>query len=156
MKKNGTIIKFETELSDYNDFFLIGIHSTQDDYRLAFLLNRLLDFQLEKDIDLTFNNLSFSLFSSFDELKNTEYKLVKNKINIIKQQPYSIDLFAEEFSTETHAFPELKKVDYLLKIVYENSKKKDYYISTLNKSTFVSTAYEIEIKTIKTKELLLF
>ena len=65
-----------------NDFFeeenfsLIGVHSTIEDYRLAFLLNKSLDLRLtrqDRDID---NNNQKTNFSIFDNLLAKSNKFI--------------------------------------------------------------------------------
>ena len=73
--------KFEFEY-DY-DFFLIGIFCHHKDYRLAWSMNKHMDFDWTKsnDFELSFDGSQqfFSIFSYFVESQDLQYYLVANR-----------------------------------------------------------------------------
>ena len=156
MKINQKIIKLEADISEYDDFFLIGILSTLEDYQLAFQLNRLLGLNLEKDDDYITDNHSFSMFYSQNEIENIEAKLLENKISLTNEIAQDFGIFSIKTVEQKFVFPELSKIDFLLKISYENKNKANIYIDKLQKSNFISTVIKIDLKTIKIKRNLLF
>lgn len=156
MKINQKIIKLEADISEYDDFFLIGILSTFEDYQLAFQLNRLLGLNLEKDDDYIANNHSFSMFCSQNEIENIEVKLLENKINMTNETAQDFGIFSIKTVEQKFVFPELNKIDFLLKVSYENKNKTNKYIDKLQKTNFINTVVKIDLKSIKIKRNLLF
>ncbi len=156
MRINQKIIKLEAEISEYDDFFLIGILSALEDYQLAFQLNRLLSLNLEKDDDYISDNHLFSMFCSQNEIENIEVKLLENKINITNETVQDFGMFSIKTVEQKFVFPELNKINFLLKVSYENKNKTNKYIEKLQKTNFISTVIKIDLKGIKTKRNLLF
>jgi len=71
---------FTFDLED--DYLLIGIHSTEEDYRLAYLINKHLNtkFVRYKDnLDFKDSAVEFPLFEYKDEETYLNYYLVNNK-----------------------------------------------------------------------------
>ncbi len=107
---------------DFDDFYdisyyLIGIHTTVEDYKLAYLLNKTLQIKLYKTNDLDFknknNNAKFSLFEYHNKKLDQKWFLIHNVNNqtIVTNQS---ELFAEQ-NIKSYLIPENKKVDDLLK-----------------------------------------
>jgi len=144
-------------------FSLIGIHCTIEDFRLAFLINQVLDIYLKRnkdDVHFSKDNSDFSLFDFDEKQQHTSYHLVANICKVKHNQNQQRNsLFGEEnFSTTTHfLLPEYKKVNYLLKIETDLTFNKEKLIlSKLLKIPQVVTAYSIDVNTLKTKNNLIF
>lgn len=143
-----------------DDYSLIGIHSTEEDYRLAYLLNNCLNFKLTRFKDnLDFKNSTsiFPLFEYKDEANFINYYLINNKYTELTDNQYKEGLFSGNYSTTSYLIPEKKKVDFFLKI--EGCNKEDFIkklVNDLNKINQIITSYSIELISLKSKENLIF
>ena len=75
--------KHKLILEDDFSFDLIGICSSNADYRLSWSINKKLSIALQKDEDLSLHvkkegDHLYSFYSFYDELEHVEYYLVKN------------------------------------------------------------------------------
>lgn len=148
------------------DFSLVAIHCSEEDYKVAYLLNQHLNLCLRrKQSDLDFSNndleVSFPIFEFEDQFQYTHYHLVGNKC---KSKLASIstegELFEEavsERTTITHLLPEFRKADFFLKIEseFENIPLRRI-LAQINEIKQVISAYEIEINQIKSNNNLIF
>ena len=148
------------------EFSLIAVHCSEEDYKMAYLLNRHLGLGLKRETaDLDYSNegleATFSLFQYTSELQYTSYDLVTNKckstvLNVKGQG----GLFSDETSEKnitTYLLPEHKKVDYFLKIYSEFSTiPLRNIIATINEIKQVISAYEVAQESIKAKNNLIF
>ena len=149
---------------DTIDYELIAIHTSLEDYRLAYFINQKLPILLSKSNQFiefkTLNGLAhFSKFSYTVEDLEEEWTLIENKDELTSNShKVSVNLFSErenQITTNVFFLPELKKVNYFLKI--ENSQLKPFEIVTqLNKITQISTAYLIDVENLKSKNNLIF
>ena len=146
-------------------FKLIAIHSSVEDYKLAFLLNKHLGLRLARARnDVDFYNKSvrafFALFQFRDQHKYCEYYLICNKFKgQSKTTGGSGSLFGdEEMASKTiHLLPELSKVDFLLKIEEESgSFPERKLLERIKEIPQIATAYTIDINDLKSKENLIF
>lgn len=145
------------------DFDLIAIHCSLEAYHLSFLLNKNLNFRLQRelrDVDFTYEKGTafYQLFSYCDDYQQCTYYLVENKHTIKASNLYSEgSLFKAEETYSTQLIPEYKKVDYFLKIENEglltNTKE---LIAELQKITSIITAYKVDFNTLKSVENLTF
>ncbi|HET7360778.1 MAG TPA: IPExxxVDY family protein [Salinimicrobium sp.] len=145
-------------------FKLIAIHSHIEEYKLAFILNKNLNLRLTRtrtDVDLhTKSGQSFfSLYAYKDLLHYCTYYLVSNRSNS-RGTTTAVEntLFENEFTlTPAHLLPELKKVDFFLKVEGETEAiLKKPYLRYLNSIPQISTAYGIDKSQIKSEENLIF
>lgn len=146
-------------------FILLAIHSSVEEHKLAYLLNKHLKLQLSrtrKDIDLFVNKIQtlFTLFKFNDKQQYCSYYLISNKTKGISRATNNLNsLFGEEeISTNTvHLLPKLKKVDFFLKIEAESAlvKEKDL-LQIIKQIPQVSTAYFIDQNQLESKENLIF
>ena len=158
------IHKLHIDEFDEVDYELIAIHTSLEDYRLAYFLNQKLPILLSKSKNEIQINIKegVTFFSRFIyENANTDscWSLVQNKNEVTTLNTNNNqNLFGEssfEVATKAFLLPELKKVDYFLKI--ENSDTKiDTIISTLNSITQISTVYSVDSNSIKSKNNLIF
>ena len=161
-----TLIKLLLDEFDEVDYELIAIHSSLEDYRMAFFINQNLPIILSKSKEeiIVKVNTEEVLFSKFiyDDLSNDLiWTLIQNKNEIItKEKTKNQTLFLDtevEIETKVFLLPELKKVDYFLKIENVQSKlevKKT--ISKLLNIDQISTAYKVDVNNIKSKNNLIF
>ena len=159
------IHKLHLEEFDEIDYQLIAIHSTLDDYRLAYYINQNLPINLQKcDCNIQISNkegeTQFTRFV-FEDSKDIAWNLVQNKNDyFVPSQNSDQGLFAESntnFSTKIYLIPEFKKVDYFLKIengeVNIDASKIAICIKKIDR---VSTVYTVEVEKIKSKNNLIF
>lgn len=149
---------FTFDLED--DYSLIGIHSTEEDYRLAYLLNKYLKTKLVRytiSLDFKHSEAEFPLFEYKDEISFVNYYLINNKHVQLVNKPQSEGLFGGNYSTMSYLIPEKKRVDYFLKIEGCNgSLFIKNLINDLNKIEQIITSYSIEPNSLKSKEHLIF
>jgi len=151
---------------DEIDYHLIAIHTSVEDYRLAYFINQILPVNLCKNgneiqINIKEGETKFSRFS-YQDVENTIYwNLIQNKNEVLQQKKEkSQNLFSDiemEVSTKVYLLSEFKKVDYFLKI--ENMDKLmnvDEIQVLLNTIDSISTAYSIDLNKIKAKNNLIF
>ena len=161
-----TLIKLLLDEFDEIDYELIAIHSSLEDYRMAFFINQNLPIILSKskeEIIVKAKNEEV-LFSKFiyDDLSNDMiWTLIQNKNEIItKEKTKNQTLFLNtevEIETKVFLLPELKKVDYFLKIENIQSKLEvEKTISKLLNIDQISTAYKVDVNNIKSKNNLIF
>lgn len=151
---------------DEIDYYLIAIHTSLEDYRLAYFINQKLPINLSKNkneiqINIKEGETKFSRFYYYDIDKALSWNLIQNKNEVIQhKKDNSQNLFSNttlEVLTKVHLLPEFKKVDYFLKI--DNC---DEIISVsdvmtlLNTIDNISTVYTVDTNKIKSKNNLIF
>lgn len=150
-----------------DDYELIAIHCSLASYRLAFLLNKNLNLRLfRKKEDIIFSHKDliacFPLYQFEDHFQYTIYNLFGNKFQAQTEQKNNITngLFtalAEDTLVTKYLIPELKSVDYFLKIETEasNFSSKSLLLNMLNISQ-IMTAYIVDHTILKSKNNLIF
>lgn len=147
------------------DYQLVAIHSSLEDYRLAYFINQKLAISFEKSkndigIQIPEGKSHFTRFVFDDEKHELYWNLVPNKTTVVTQQTQVTSLFEEtglDITTNIFLLPELKKTDYILKI--ENTDDffdTDNLIDELLTIKQITTAYKIEQNTLKSKNNLIF
>lgn len=144
---------------------LIAIHSSVEEFKLAFLLNKNLNLRLarsRKDIDFQIEGMRilFSLYSYEDQYKYCDFHLVSN----ISKAEYlstaeSDSLFGKNETTlkKSYLLPEFKKVDFFLKIEEETDMiSEKLLLEKIREIPQISLAYSIDHEKIKSKENLIF
>jgi len=163
---NVAIQKLVLDTLDDDDYELIAIHSSIESYRLAFLLNKNLNlnlFRKKEDINFEYDDLtaSFPLYQYYDHSHYKTYSLLSNKFSAktVSKTSDTVGLFAnfEDPYTVKYLIPELKKVDYFLKIETEvfNFSSKQLLNEMLTISHII-TAYAVGYSTLKSKNNLIF
>ena len=157
--------KLHLEEFDEIDYQLIAIHTSLEDYRLAYYINQNLPITLKKNnCNIQISNkegeTQFTRFV-FEDSKDIAWNLIQNKNDVfVPSQNSNQGLFAESnnnFSTKIYLIPEFKKVDYFLKI--ENGEVNidvSKITNSIKKIDRVSTVYAIEVEKIKSKNNLIF
>lgn len=142
-----------------DDFSLIGIHSTEEDYRLAYLLNQNLNTKLTRfkyPLDFKDSISEYPLFEYEDSSSLNNYYLINNKCNT-KIVSKNKGLFEGNFNTISYLIPEKKEVDFFYKIDGCNNPlflKK--LVSELKNINQIITCYLIDSTTLKSKDNLIF
>lgn len=144
-------------------YSLVAIHSSLEDYRMAYTLNRALAVALsrqEKDVDFPTKHISFTRYEWKDEVRQLTWSLVNNT-TVSKQNKRDVlgSLFdeIEVSATNYHLIPEQPKVDYFLKI--EGDYREDLeqqILSKLQQASQIVTAYTIDANQLKSKNNLIF
>ncbi|MCI2229998.1 IPExxxVDY family protein [Polaribacter sp. MSW13] len=142
------------------EYSLIGIHTTLEDYRLAYLLNKNLNTSFYKSKEnLEFENFenkaSFSVFN----YSNTEYDfdwfLIANSFKREYQTTSNELLLTSEI--KTYLIPEKKKIDFFIKISGDVSHS--FVVETIEKIKKIDqviTSYYVDKQTLKSKDFLIF
>jgi hypothetical protein len=151
------------DVFDESVFTLIAIHCSIEDYRLAYLLNKFLRIHLYRNrFDLDFKNgkSAYSIYNWEDKKQLIDWNLVSNicKINDYAQINSGLLFETTQSITKTYyLLPELKTVNYLLKIDDElNLVKEKYIINTILSIPQIATAYTIDQSQLKSKDNLIF
>ena len=146
-------------------FNLIAIHSSIEEYKLAFLLNKNLNLRLSRtrnDIDLQVNSIRalFSLYKFQDHKNYRDFYLISNKFKLRSKTTTGFgSLFGEEemFCNTIHFLPEFRKVDFFLKIEQESTTAGEkHLLNKIKEIPQIAGAYTINENQLKTKENLIF
>lgn len=160
-----TVHRLHVEEYDEIDYQLIAIHSQSEDFRLAYYINQNLPINLKKsncDIQISSKD-GETLFSRFifEDDKDIFWSLVQNQNEAFTpSQNSDLGFFSDSsntFSPKIYLIPELKKVDYFLKI--ENGEVNidvSKIINCIKKIDRVSTVYTVDVEKIKSKNNLIF
>ncbi len=160
------IQKLVLDTIEDDDYELIAIHCSLASYRLAFLLNKNLNlnlFRKKDDINFEYDDLvaSFPSYQYHDHFQYNTYSLFGNKFKTKIEPKISVPegLFTATDDTYVtkYLIPELKNVDYFLKVEAETSlfSSKSLLTNILTVSQVV-TAYMVEYKELKSKNNLIF
>ena len=158
------IHKLNIDEFDEVDYELIAIHTSLEDYRLAYFLNQKLPILLGKSkseiqINIKEGVTYFSRFIYENNDTDSCWSLIQNKneVNTLKSDNNQ-NLFANssyEVATKAYLLPEFKKVDYFLKV--ENSDNDlEKIIAAINTIARISTVYSVDTNKIKSKNNLIF
>jgi hypothetical protein len=158
--------KVYIEEFEEDDYYIIAIHTSLEDYRLAYFINREIAIRLSKnDSDIQSQvkegETSFARFTFEDEKNDIKWNLVQNKNEIEgKENTITQDLFSNSensFSSSAYLLPEYKKVDFFLKI--ENAEKDINITEIVSKISAIDTikmVYNVDKDKIKSKNNLIF
>lgn len=159
------IHKLDLDEFDEIDYHLIAIHTTLEDYRLAYFINQHLPVNLSKSkeeilISIKQGDTQFSRFYFDDEDNFISWNLIQNKNEVVgKKEITNQDLFSnstQEVATKVFLLPELKKVDYFLKIESDDDLDIVTIVKKLKTIKSLSTVYVVETENIKSKNNLIF
>ncbi|HQE35062.1 IPExxxVDY family protein [Flavobacterium alvei] len=159
------IHKLDFDEFDEIDYHLVAIHTSLEDYRLAYFINQKLPINLsifkdEIHINIKEGETKFSRFYYFDKENDISWNLIQNKNKVIQQKnETSQNLFSDvnmEVATKVYLLPEFKKVDYFLKIENIEEGLLTQMQLLLNTIENISTAYNVDTNKIKSKNNLIF
>ena len=151
------------QINDFvsDDYELIAVHSSLDDYKLAYMLNKELGVQLSKnnayvEIAIPEGKSAFSNYIFDDEKNDVVWTLIENKTTIINSNKQTTSLF-EQVDITVFLLPEFKKADYLIKIEnIDYGFESESIIEKIQEIKNVTTAYTIDITNLKSKNNLIF
>ena len=153
---------YPLEMDDFCEepYSLIGIHSTLEDYKLAYLINQNLNTRFNKaNKDLEFKRdkkkASFSIYNYENTNDGFDWFLIANSYRRENQTVSNELLLTSE--TKTYLIPEKKKVDFFLKICGDS--EYDFVMKTIQKIINIEnviTAYSIDKNTLKSRDFLIF
>ena len=151
------------QINDFvsDDYELIAVHSSLDDYKLAYMLNKELGIQLSKnlayvEIAIPEGKSAFSNYIFDDEKNDVVWTLIENKTTIINSNKQTTSLF-EQVDITVFLLPEFKKADYLIKIEnIDYGFDSESIIEKIQEIKNVTTAYTIDITNLKSKNNLIF
>lgn len=159
------IHKLHIDEFDETEYQLIAIHTTLEDYKLAYYINQKLPVLLARcKEDVSFyhkeSKTQIPRFTYDDEITETSWNLIPNQTEITIQNPVGENLFnndSDAISTRIYVLPEFKKVDFLLKIEpCDDVTFVRNIITLLNTIDKISTIYLIDKWQIKSKNNLIF
>ena len=160
------VLKLHLDEFDEVDYDLIAIHSSLEDFRLAYFINQNLPIILNKSKEevgvIVKEGEAFFTKFTFDDAKNDLlWSLIQNKNDILTHQKSTKqNLFLDtnmEILRKVHLISELKKVDYFLKIENNNGTFLiEEIVSQLNKIERISAVYAVIPEKIKSKNNLIF
>lgn len=160
------VLKLHLDEFDEVDYELIAIHSSVEDFRLAYFINQKLPIVLSKSKDevgvmVKEGEAFFSKFTFDDHKNDILWSLIQNKNDIILQQKgIGQNLFLNtnmETLRKVHLISDLKKVDYFLKIENNNNTfLLEEIVNKLNKIERISAVYAVVPEKIKSKNNLIF
>ena len=138
MKKKKHKLTFQPDFS----FFLIGISSSENDYRLSWEINKILGISLRKGTDHVIKKKEieqvFLVYTFYDEEVYLQYSLIANK------------------SENGFLIEELHNIDYFLQIHGELSgNQKQQIISSVKNIKGVTGVFKLDINTLKSKNKLI-
>jgi hypothetical protein len=142
------------------DYSLIGIHTTLEDYKLAYLLNKNLQTQFTKSHkDLEFekekNKASFSIYNFSNLTYGFDWFLIANSFRREDKTVSKELLLTTE--TKTYLIPEKKKVDFFIKIT--GTVDYSFVVKTIDKINNIEqviTSYLVDKTPLKSKDFLIF
>ncbi|WP_310559381.1 IPExxxVDY family protein [Flavobacterium sp.] len=151
---------------DEINYQLVAIHTSLEDYRLAYFINQKLTINLSSNkneihINIKEGETKFSRFYYYEKEKEISWNLIQNKNEVIQnKKDNNQNLFSNlnmEVSTKVFLLPEFKKVDYFLKIDNTEEVMDSAAIQLLlNTIENISTAYSVDTLKIKSKNNLIF
>jgi len=141
-----------------SDFHLLALHSTLEDFRLAFHLNKTLSlfFQRDEKYKICINenelNVPRYYFCYEDKYEYIDYFLIENK-HLYSQKNDQDGFFAnDEINTQTYFIENDKKANYILIIKGESIDDKiSKIINQLKNEKFIQTIYNLSTDKIKNK-----
>lgn len=139
-----------------DSFKLIAVHCTIEDYRLAYILNSLLNLQLKRiDCDLDVGKAKYSFFEWEDSSQLITWTLLSNICRIeqrTKEEGKSLFNNRENIVRTYNLVPEHKTSNYFLKISqHTECFNEQEVIDKLLSMPQIILAYEVETKDLKSK-----
>ena len=158
------MVVHKLNLDSFDDipYSLIALHTSLEDYQLAYLINQKLPILLSKQLDDIHlpsgdGDTYFSRFSYENSEYDIWWDLIQNKNSIhlgtVNDEIESVNLF--KVPTTAYFLSEFKKVDYFLRIQNYDQNLEDI-ISTLNNISRIESIYQINENRIKSKNNLIF
>ena len=158
--KNKTKLLDEIQTDNYT---LIGVYSSYENYRLAYFLNELFGWQFKRlplDLDFQFKDafVQFPIFKSKYYENEVDIYLMNNYVKKREEKKVSSGLFDQQIERTKvyNLLPELNKIDYLLKIEDEHGNiPLNNLTKKINQTNFDASACIIPNKQLKSKDHLI-
>lgn len=149
------------QITDFSsiDYELIAIHTSIEDYRLAYFLNKELNIHLKKnnqniEIKTIEGKSAFTHFFYDDEKTDVQWSLIENKTTIASEKKTTL---FENLDITVFLLPEYKKADFLIKIEnIDSSFNMKEVITNIEKINKVMLTYYIDSNNLKSKNNLIF
>lgn len=154
------MIKLDIKDEIYLDFILLGLNTVIEDYRLVFLINKILPFQLTKSLNpdniKNKNKIDFEFYKFENEAEEVFWYIIPNQKKV-KSQNVSLflNLFEDTIEELEYFIPEFKKMDYIIKITDTNINTNEF-TKKLKEIKNISSVSIIDLKKIKQKNHLIF
>ncbi len=153
----AAVYKIESDFYE-DSFLLIALHSTLEDYAIMYFLNQSLKANFKRakvDFDLA-EGSSFSVYEWEDNYNDRFWKLIANhssKRTVLANN----DLFLNDHTyVKPRLIPELKEVDYFLRIEHDSSLCPEEIIKKILPVPKIMAAYQVETNKLKSKNNLIF
>lgn len=155
----ATVYKISDDFYE-NSFTLLALHSSLEDFALAYAINKALKSQfirLKNDLDIS-EHMTFPIFEWKDKVNDRYCTLIGNKgYNTAENNAENIGLFALEPSYVKHyLIPEHREVDYFIKIEQDHEDLDTNMLKSILDIPRVLTAYPLVIDNLKSKNNLIF
>jgi hypothetical protein len=138
MKKIQKVTRLRLHNDESRDYILLGLVTAEPDYKLSLSLNKKLGISLKNISPLKIPGIDmvFSRFSNVNDTRNSIFNLISNRAD------------------KAYLLNKLKNIDYLLQIlVSENESDLNDITSSLREVDGVTAVFNIDIKTLKDKNL---
>jgi hypothetical protein len=141
MKSTQKVTRVKLNIEQNNDYILLGLVSSEPDYKLSLSLNKKFGISLKnitplKITDDIKSELAFSRFSNNDDSTDLTFSLISNRCG------------------KSFLLNKLKNIDYLLQInIPEKEISTDQITSSLREIDTINAVFNINISTIKDKNL---
>ncbi|HLU50931.1 MAG TPA: IPExxxVDY family protein [Flavobacteriaceae bacterium] len=145
---------------DEEEALLFAIHSSLENYRMAYFLNKNLPLLLKRQeefytIKQAEYESEYMLYRYKDEANQDVFYFINNAAEI--QTSAVGEIFQGATPGKTYLAPEIKKADYLLKICTEDTYfYRNNFLPVIQSIPGVITAYEVEYDSLKSKIKLQF
>ena len=153
--------KLSIDEFDEVNYDLVAIHTTLEDYHLAFFINRQLPITLSRNpegIAATYrqHETVFSRYTFENPEHDIAWTLLQNKTQVMTKRKNSADLFGySEVAASAYLIPEFRKVDYFLKIE-DDTVHMPQVLAQLQRLDRVTTVYRLDATSIKSRNNLIF
>lgn len=142
-----------------HDYILIGIHTTLNDYRLAYFLNKELKLFLKRfkdNLDFPLKQCSFPFYLYEDKASFITWSMISNKFISTNSIQSNTNLFDEETKIR-FLIPEKNKVDYFIKINgFIKDENLENILTKIKEAEKIITSYTIDPYTLKSRDNLIF
>ena len=156
--KPKQISKITLEDIASENYVLLAIITTLEDYKLAFHFNKHLSTKFTREINdiqliSSENTHSFSNYSHDDYSTGTFWRLIENKSHQSSFNAKNDSIRFEEYTSSVLFLPEFKNVDFLLKIEdFEDNFDLINLASQIEQIKNITKVYLIEPENIKSKK----
>lgn len=136
MKRALKVTKVKLNIEQNADYILLGIVTSEPDYKLSLSLNKKFGISLRNIVPLTLGELGFSRFSNLNDPDSVIFNLISNR------------------SGKNFLLNKLKNIDYLLQISNPGNDVDLTRITlSLREVETINAVFNIDINTLKDKNL---